>query len=84
MEYTLEEIRDTILKRIQKMRDGDADGDLRSLVQFIEGVFEDYRDGCSCENPKLITVHENDETFFPRIGCLKCNKWYGKPRLRNP
>jgi hypothetical protein len=41
IEYTLEQIRDTILKRIQKMRDGDVDDDLRSLAHFIEGVFEE-------------------------------------------
>jgi hypothetical protein len=33
---------------------------------------------------KLVVEHPNDETFFPRRGCVTCDVWLDPVRLRRP
>lgn len=38
--------------------------------------------GCPrCGSERLITK-PGDESFYPRMGCLSCNRWIQKPELR--
>lgn len=31
-----------------------------------------------------LTTHQGSETLYPRRGCLDCDVWFDKPRLRKP
>ena len=35
-----------------------------------------------CHSTKPWIVHGGDETFYPRRGCLDCNRWIDQVRLR--
>ncbi|KKM85110.1 hypothetical protein LCGC14_1292390 [marine sediment metagenome] len=35
-----------------------------------------------CNSNKLILTDTNSNTFYPRKGCLSCNKWLELPKLK--
>jgi hypothetical protein len=41
--------------------------------------------GCNCGPMREEYVSHNDTaTFHPQVGCLRCDRWDGPPRLRKP
>jgi hypothetical protein len=41
--------------------------------------------GCTCGSMREEYVSHNDTaTFHPQVGCLRCDRWDGPPRLRKP
>lgn len=62
-----------ILKRLQSM---DPDTEIWSL--------EDIPNVCMCGSLRREVVsHQDDPFFYPRRGCLTCNKWDGPPVLKS-
>lgn len=53
------------------------------LEWFVLAVAATEQLGCPYCGSKRPFFHEkSDEMFTPRIGCLDCNRWFNKPKVR--